>query len=167
MSDEFHIFQLSSKSENFYQQLNWLAVSYLQAVHEEVQHSWLKDHRLIQIDMMTEVVAFFEQCCQNLQHYHILLGQLDKKNVAYFFGLIKDNIAEIPKQTGYINGLYVIPEKRNHGLGSILLNEANKWFHASSIHMIELNVTHRNISANHFWEKHGYKPCETIYATLI
>ncbi len=165
--NEFHIIALSSKLENFRQHLHWLAKHYLQAVHEELQYSWLKENRLIQLDKVAEVISFFEQCCQDSQHYHILLGQLEQKNVAYFFGLIKNNIAEIPQQTGYINGLYVIPEMRHHGLGSLMLNEANKWFRASAIKTIELNVTHRNTSAEQFWEKHGYKPCETIYATLI
>ena len=58
---------------------------------------------------------------------------------------------------GYINNLYIVPEKRGSELGSALLDYADEWFRRRRIAKLRLTVTSSNQSACRLYEKNGYE----------
>ena len=57
---------------------------------------------------------------------------------------------------GYINNLYVSPEKRGQDLASTLLDFSNDWFKTRRISKLRLTVTASNAAACRLYEKNGY-----------
>ncbi|HEX9997676.1 MAG TPA: N-acetyltransferase [Abditibacterium sp.] len=58
---------------------------------------------------------------------------------------------------GYINNLYIAPEKRGQDLGQALLDFSNTWFKGRRISKVRLTVTTSNEAACRLYEKGGYE----------
>lgn len=58
---------------------------------------------------------------------------------------------------GYINNLYIAPEKRGQNLASALLDFSDEWFRGRRISKLRLTVTASNSVACHLYEKKGYE----------
>jgi ribosomal protein S18 acetylase RimI-like enzyme len=58
---------------------------------------------------------------------------------------------------GYINNLYVSPEKRGQDLGTVLLDFSNDWFQKRNVTKLRLTVTASNLAACRLYEKGGYR----------
>ncbi|PQV62893.1 Ribosomal protein S18 acetylase RimI [Abditibacterium utsteinense] len=58
---------------------------------------------------------------------------------------------------GYVNNLYIAPEKRGFDLGSALLDFSTEWFGKRRIHRLRLTVTASNAAACRLYEKNGYQ----------
>ena len=59
--------------------------------------------------------------------------------------------------TGYILGIFIEPDMRRKGLGSLLLHFAENWCHENGFLHLTLNVGWRNECARQFYESHGYR----------
>jgi ribosomal protein S18 acetylase RimI-like enzyme len=57
---------------------------------------------------------------------------------------------------GYINNLYVAPDKRGQDLGSALLDFSDTWFRKNRVSKLRLTVTASNQAACHLYDKGGY-----------
>jgi ribosomal protein S18 acetylase RimI-like enzyme len=64
---------------------------------------------------------------------------------------------DVAPQEYYILGLSILPEFRNQGLGSYLLNQAEKQSHAYDCPSLCLDVTYNNTSARALFERVGYR----------
>ena len=61
---------------------------------------------------------------------------------------------------GYIHDMVITSKYRRTGVGEKMLIEIIKWFHLKNVDRIELQAASKNLIANSFWQKHGFK----IYA---
>ncbi len=58
---------------------------------------------------------------------------------------------------GYINNLYIVPEKRGQKLGESLLGFSDEWFKSRRVSKLRLTVTASNQAACRLYEKGGYE----------
>lgn len=58
---------------------------------------------------------------------------------------------------GYIVTMDVLAEHRRHGVGSMLLAEAERRLMAANVRQIGLETATDNAPAIAFWQKHGYR----------
>lgn len=58
---------------------------------------------------------------------------------------------------GYVNNLYVAPEKRGQDLAGTLLDFSTEWFKKRRISKLRLTVTASNAAAGRLYEKSGYR----------
>ena len=57
---------------------------------------------------------------------------------------------------GLLDELYVMPEHRNHGLGTSLLHAAEAELGARGGEVLEIGVDGEDVDAQRFYERHGY-----------
>ena len=70
------------------------------------------------------------------------------------------------KTVGNFNFLVILPEYRNLGYGSILMDKALKYFETQQVKKIEIKIVYGNDEAIRFYEKYGFK-IKTQTMTLI
>ena len=58
---------------------------------------------------------------------------------------------------GYINNIYLMPDKRGQHLGEELLAHAEAWFKSRRVSKLRLTVTASNSAACHLYERVGYR----------
>jgi GNAT superfamily N-acetyltransferase len=63
-------------------------------------------------------------------------------------------------KVGLLDELYVVPEFRNQGIGSAVIDLLHKHARASGIDAVEINVDEGDIDAQRFYERHGYSSIE-------
>lgn len=61
-----------------------------------------------------------------------------------------------PGPVGYLDELYVAPDRRNRGLGSVLLSAAEEVVRARGGELLEINVDAVDHDTRRFYERHGY-----------
>ncbi len=67
------------------------------------------------------------------------------------------------KNNGHIETTFVSPRYRGKGYGKILLNEAVKWFKKRKLRHITVGTHAKDIGANSFWKKMGFKEYNIKY----
>lgn len=65
---------------------------------------------------------------------------------------------ELAVTRGIVENLYVVPEYRNRGIGSALLDAAESKLYARGVDVVTLDVLAANADARSFYERHGYRP---------
>ncbi len=58
---------------------------------------------------------------------------------------------------GYVNNLYIAPQKRGQELAGALLDFSDEWFKKRRVSRLRLTVTASNAAACHLYEKNGYR----------
>jgi len=72
-------------------------------------------------------------------------------------------IAQIEKRRfGHIITIDVLPEYRHRGVGSQLLQQAEKWLENNGAVIVYLETAMHNKPAIRFYEKHGYRTVERL-----
>lgn len=66
-------------------------------------------------------------------------------------------------ERGVIQNLYVVPEARNRGLGSDLLDAAEDALSATDVDRVVLEAMAANEAARKFYEARGYEPHRVTY----
>ncbi len=61
-------------------------------------------------------------------------------------------------ETGVVQNIFVVPERRCEGIGSALLREAERRLREGGAEVITLEAMAKNDRAVAFYERHGYKP---------
>jgi GNAT superfamily N-acetyltransferase len=64
---------------------------------------------------------------------------------------------------GYINDIYVVPERRGTGLAHALLQAAEDHLASTAVIRVRINVLAANAMARRAYEKHGFEPYEVMY----
>jgi ribosomal protein S18 acetylase RimI-like enzyme len=70
-------------------------------------------------------------------------------------------------ECGYVNTVFVEKPYRKHGVGSLLLKEAEAWFRSRGLGRIEATVTSSNAHSIDFFKGHGYREKRTIVEKKI
>jgi GNAT superfamily N-acetyltransferase len=68
-----------------------------------------------------------------------------------------------PEYNGEVDSIYVVEGERDEGLGGELLDGAIDWMRAFPVQRTFLSVTVGNFDAPRFYERHGFRPRNTIY----
>lgn len=71
-------------------------------------------------------------------------------------------VAESREKLGHIITIDVLPKFRRHGLGSLLLNAAEKRLQESGSLQVELETATDNTPAHTFYKRHGYVQTDTL-----
>ncbi|MEO6571189.1 MAG: GNAT family N-acetyltransferase [Ilumatobacteraceae bacterium] len=61
---------------------------------------------------------------------------------------------------GLLDELYVVPEFRNQGIGTAVLDHLDRYSREHRIDAIEINVDEGDVDAQRFYERHGYSSTE-------
>ena len=69
---------------------------------------------------------------------------------------------EFEKNSSYIASLAVLPEFRNLGTGTSLLNYAEKYSKIKNYKSLSLHVLSRNVNARKFYKNFGFKEIQKI-----
>ncbi len=59
--------------------------------------------------------------------------------------------------------LYVAPSQRGSGLATRLVAAGSAWAHAQGYDRVQLYVTRSNLSAQHFYVRHGFAPVQEVW----
>ena len=78
-------------------------------------------------------------------------------NIAGFLWVVITQNTWSGERYGYINNLYVSPERRGGGLGRELMKQADEFFRSRGIRRVRLTVTHNNESAVELYRACGYQ----------
>jgi ribosomal protein S18 acetylase RimI-like enzyme len=68
-----------------------------------------------------------------------------------------------PEHNGEVDSIYVEEGERDQGVGGDLLDRAIDWMRAFPVQRTFLSVTVGNVDAPRFYERHGFRPRNTIY----
>lgn len=90
----------------------------------------------------------------------VLIAQLNGEIVGfiYFIHSLR-TFLEVLKQAALISDMYVKPEFRRRGIGSLLMEKCLENLRKLHIKHVMLSVLSENLAAVKFYEKHGFKIC--------
>jgi GNAT superfamily N-acetyltransferase len=60
-----------------------------------------------------------------------------------------------------LDEMYVVPERRGHGIGSAVLEHFVSIARARGVELIEINVDEGDVDAQRFYERHGFSSTES------
>jgi len=63
---------------------------------------------------------------------------------------------------GYINDVYVVPDRRGRGIASLLLGAVEDYLRAKGLARLRINTLVDNESAKRAYVKHGFEPYEVM-----
>jgi len=90
----------------------------------------------------------------------VLVAQLNGEIVGFIYFVHSLRMFfEVSKQVALISDMYVKPEFRRRGIGSLLLEKCFEHLRKLDIKHVMLSVLSNNLAAVKFYEKHGFKIC--------
>lgn len=158
---------MTPQHPDFKGELDWIAGLYAQAVNEELSLSPAKSLRRADPNARDELTAVLNGLVRDLERSCLLTVAVNGRKAGYFLGLVKDCVGEEPRQAGYVNGLYVLPDYRRQGIAQTLLDEGMRWFKGRGLKLVELYIAINNDAARGFWRKNGYLACEEVLIRKI
>ena len=97
----------------------------------------------------------------NDKTYKYFICEDENKMIGYAFASFDKTYNE-----GYINEVYIIPEKRLNGFGQKLVEKAIEWLNKKNCKTIDLTVNIKNKSAISLYKKFGFKNYKDEYITM-
>ena len=99
----------------------------------------------------------------NEDHMNFAFMLIDQNEVVGFIQFKEDELSNwfFKEKVGFIREFWIMAEKRNQGLGSCLLDEAEKYFLNKKIHRIILTS---DPGSQDFYIRHNYHKCGEIQA---
>jgi len=88
------------------------------------------------------------------------IAELDGKPVGFIrFHLEEGSFGDY----GLIDIIFVEKSHREMGIGKLLIQEAEKWFHSKGIYRIEAVITNTNSPSINFFKSHSYSEKRTVF----
>lgn len=113
---------------------------------------------------LDEAKAYLREAIGN-ERYVVLVSERRGKVV----GLLKADLRERrfyePRTEGVIVDFYVLPEFRRHKLGEDLVEHATRQLRQRGAQIIAAEFPTQNQIAVRFYEKQGFRPLESMFAT--
>lgn len=157
----FQIIHLNQNSPKASALLDWLVDAYFLGLKKEIQQTGLSNLRQVDLNQKSSIKRLFESFLENQTEAAIFLALDSQKNPqGYAFGALKENFGETPNILGVINGVYVQPKFRRHGLATLLYQKLKHWFYQQQVQLLELNIAHQNNAGIEFWQKQGFQLSE-------
>lgn len=101
-------------------------------------------------------IAYSRRDLRNYLHVpgaDCLVAETDSQTVGFIITAHQDRL-------GYIVTIDVLESYRRHGLGAMMLHEAERRLAATGVREVTLETATNNTSAIAFWKKHGYRTQE-------
>ena len=94
---------------------------------------------------------------------HIVTGRMrvareDDRLLGFVMFAVESGTLERSVDRGLIENLYVIPERRQEGIGTALLEHAEEALDAAGVETVVLDVLTANEPARAFYDNRGYAP---------
>lgn len=87
----------------------------------------------------------------------IVVAELDNKVIAYLASsTLQNHNYYLEKNLAKVDNMFVLPDYRNMGVGSSLLEEFNSWCKKKNISKILTEVSNQNDVAQDFYAKNGF-----------
>lgn len=77
------------------------------------------------------------------------------------------HVVEPERTYGYVSDLYVVPSRRQHGVGAALMQAAEQHFLQLGLSVVRVGLLYANEPAARFYQKTGYQPYEVLYEKRI
>jgi ribosomal protein S18 acetylase RimI-like enzyme len=81
----------------------------------------------------------------------------EKNNVIGFLWIVICQNSWTQERFGYVNNIFVVPQRRGSGLGKELMRQADEWLRARGVKRLRLTVTATNSSAVSLYQKSGFR----------
>jgi ribosomal protein S18 acetylase RimI-like enzyme len=120
---------------------------------------------------ISEVSDFEENLVRRLMKSvdGLVLVAMDKEQaVGYSLSQIRRSPPDSKQESyGYVNDMAVTASYRRKGIGEKMFAEIVKWLQSKNIEHVELQTIDKNIVANSFWKKQGFKDfMRTLYREI-
>lgn len=92
-----------------------------------------------------------------------LIAVAEGKVIGYVYGIVAENPMLARRSIGVLKELYVIPEERMKGVATMLIEHAKREFSKLGIRHVAVEFPARNIIAEKFYEKIGFRKFTNIY----
>ncbi|MFZ8789843.1 MAG: GNAT family N-acetyltransferase [Acidilobaceae archaeon] len=93
----------------------------------------------------------------------ILVASYEGRLVGYVYGSILENPLLARRKVGVLKELYVSPEERGRGVATALIESAMNELAKMGIHYMAVEFPSRNVVAQKFYEKLGFRPYMSVY----
>lgn len=82
---------------------------------------------------------------------------IDDELIGFVMYAVESNSLDQTTVRGFIKDLYVVPDRRNEGIGSALLEAGERALGEKGVETIALEVLSKNSPAREFYRKRGYE----------
>lgn len=93
----------------------------------------------------------------------ILVASYEGKLVGYVYGSVVENPLLARRKIGVLKELYVTPEERGRGIATALIESAMNELSKMEIRYVAVEFPSRNVVAQKFYEKLGFRPYMSVY----
>ncbi len=93
----------------------------------------------------------------------ILVASYEGKLIGYIYGSILENPLLARRRIGVLKELYVIPEERGRGVATALIEAAMTELSKIGVRYMAVEFPSRNVVAQKFYEKLGFRPYTSVY----
>jgi ribosomal protein S18 acetylase RimI-like enzyme len=93
----------------------------------------------------------------------ILVASYEGKLVGYVYGSVMENPLLARRKIGVLKELYVTPEERGRGIATALIESAMNELSKMEIRYVAVEFPSRNVVAQKFYEKLGFRPYMSVY----
>ncbi len=93
----------------------------------------------------------------------ILVALYEGRLIGYVYGSIIENPLLARRRIGVLKELYVVPEERGRGVATALIESAMTELSKIGVKYIAVEFPTRNVVAQKFYEKLGFRPYMSVY----
>lgn len=111
---------------------------------------------------------YFEKMLSDPRAY-VILACREQQTVGYLIGKISDTGGSWRhlQEQAELENMWVLPEFRNQGAGSMLVTEFLSFVRASGVKNVKVMSFAKNQSALKFYQKHGFAPLDVTLETNL
>ncbi len=92
-----------------------------------------------------------------------LVAVSEGRVIGYVYGVVVENLMLARRNIGVLRELYVVPEERMKGVATTLIEHAKREFSKLGIRHVAVEFPARNVIAEKFYEKIGFRKFTSIY----
>jgi GNAT superfamily N-acetyltransferase len=103
----------------------------------------------------------------NTGHGALLVAELDNDVVGFIQVIVFRHFQAQGRNCAEFESFHVHPDYRSHGIGTVLLNEAEQLATAADCHRVQLTSNNSRSDAHRFYLQHGYEATHTGFKKLL
>jgi GNAT superfamily N-acetyltransferase len=113
--------------------------------------------------------AAYEAALDEINHGHsaLLVADLDDDVVGFIQVIIFRHFQAQGRYCAEFESFHVHPDYRSHGIGTVLLAEAEKLAAAAECHRVQFTSNNSRTDAHRFYLRHGYEATHTGFKKVF